>query len=212
MISSGTAAGAQTEARTSTSSTPAPDGARGDVATASLGRMLVVIPTYNERENVSAMCGQLTALHLDADILFIDDGSPDGTGAVLDNLAKHHGRVRVMHREGKTGIGSAHQAGIAAAYEGGYSTLVTMDCDFTHSPSDIPRLVSAVLGSESDVVVGSRYLAPGSLPGWNLLRRSLTVFGHFLTTALLDMPEDASGAFRLYRLDRIPRELFGLVR
>lgn len=177
-----------------------------------LGTVLVVIPTYNERENVARICDELLNLRIDANILFIDDGSPDGTGIILDELAAGHPRVRVSHRDGKSGIGSAHQAGIAAAYEGGYRTLITMDCDFTHSPSDIPRLMVAAVRGDADVVVGSRYLAPDSLPGWNLLRRSLTVFGHFLTKNLLEIPEDASGAFRLYRLDRIPRDVFGLVQ
>jgi len=177
-----------------------------------LGRVLIVIPTYNERENVARMCAELLGLDIGADLLFIDDGSPDGTGRVLDELAATRPAVRVMHRAGKSGIGSAHQAGIAAAFEGGYRTLVTMDCDFTHSPSDIPRLMEAATREDCDVVVGSRYLVPGSLPGWNLLRRSLTVFGHFMTKTLLEMPEDASGALRLYRLDRIPREVFQRVQ
>lgn len=179
---------------------------------ANLGTVLVVIPTYNERENVERMCIELSGLGLDADVVFVDDGSPDGTGALLDELAQRHARIAVVHRSGKSGIGSAHQAGIALAYERGYSTLVTMDCDFTHSPADIPQLMATALRENAAVVVGSRYLAPDSLPGWNLLRRSLTVFGHFLTKLLLELPEDASGAFRLYRIDRIPREVFALVR
>jgi dolichol-phosphate mannosyltransferase len=177
-----------------------------------LGRQLVVIPTYNERENVSRMCEELVRLGLDADILFIDDGSPDGTGEVLDGLAARHARVRVLHRSGKSGIGSAHQAGIAAAYDEGYQTLVTLDCDFSHAPADIPRMMDVAVREDTEIVVGSRHLAAHSLPGWNPLRRALTFAGHFMTSRLLEMPEDASGAFRLYRLDRIPRELFALVK
>jgi dolichol-phosphate mannosyltransferase len=171
-----------------------------------------MIPTYNERENIARMCDELLALGVGADLLFVDDGSPDGTGQLLDDQARKHPGVRVMHRAGKSGIGSAHQAGISAAYEGGYRTLVTMDCDFTHAPSDVPRMMTAALESDADVVIGSRYLAPDSLPGWNLLRRSLTTFGHFMTRNFLEMPEDASGALRLYRLDRVPRTIFGLVQ
>ena len=179
---------------------------------AALGRLLVVIPTFNERDNVARMCAELTGLGLDADVLFIDDGSPDGTGAILDDLARTHPRVGIVHRTGKSGIGSAHQAGIAAAYDRGYRTLVTLDCDFSHSPADIPRLMATAVADDADVVVGSRHLAAGSLPGWNLLRRSLTLAGHFMTSSLLELPEDASGAFRLYRLDRVPREAFARVR
>lgn len=173
---------------------------------------LVAVPTYNERENAPRMGAELLALGLDADILFIDDNSPDGTGVVLAELAARHPSVRVVHRLGKAGIGSAHQAAIAAAYDGGYQTLITLDCDFSHAPADIPRLQAAALSEDVEIVVGSRHLASGSLPGWNPLRRALTWAGHFMTASLLELPEDASGAFRLYRLDRIPRDLFALVK
>jgi dolichol-phosphate mannosyltransferase len=170
---------------------------------------LIFIPTYNERGNVEAMCEQILALALQADIVFLDDNSPDGTGEVLDRLAAQHENISVIHRSGKLGIGGAHLDGIAWAYERGYETLVTMDCDFTHSPSDIPRLLERLPGH--DVVVGSRFLQEKSLPGWNLLRRTLTWLGHFLTRGLLGMGYDATGAFRVYRLSRIPAELFRLV-
>ena len=176
---------------------------------------LIFIPTYNERENVEPMCRALLALidrgAVDADVMFIDDNSPDGTGQVLDRLAAERpDRVSVVHRAGKEGIGTAHQAGINRAYDLGYKTLITLDCDFTHSPDDIPRLLERLPGH--DVVVGSRYLKSGSLPGWNLLRRFLTNFGHFLTERLLGMTYDATGAFRVYRIGAIPRELFTLIK
>ena len=91
--------------------------------------LLIFIPTYNERENVEAILGQLLALKLDTDILFVDDNSPDGTGDLLDQLASAHPNMIVQHRAGKLGIGSAHMHGIAWAYEQGYTQLVTMDCD-----------------------------------------------------------------------------------
>lgn len=170
-------------------------------------RTLVFIPTFNERENVERMARELAAQ--DLDILFLDDASPDGTGRVLDTLAGEIPRMSVIHRTGKQGIGSAHQVGIAHAYDHGYDVLVTMDCDFTHDPRDIPRLLAALPGN--DVVVGSRYMEQGSLPGWNLARRCLTLFGHTLTRRLLSMPQDASGAFRVYDLRRVRRGIFGLV-
>lgn len=172
-------------------------------------RVLVFIPTYNERENVERMSRELLALPLPLDVLFLDDGSPDGTGAVLDGIAAANPRVRVIHRPGKQGVGSAHQVGIRDAYEHGYRTLVTMDCDFTHSPADIARLLDAA--GDADVVVGSRWMQSGSLPGWSPLRRFLTGLGHVLTQRVLAMPHDATGAFRLYRLDRIRPEVFDLV-
>lgn len=174
-------------------------------------RILVFVPTYNERHNVERMCAELLALDVAADIVFIDDGSPDGTGEALDALARRHPRIAVMHRQGKLGIGNAHRTGILAAYDRGYDVLVTMDADFSHMPADIPRLLEAHRPGV-DVVVGSRYLAPGSLPGWSLHRKFLTYLGHAMTFTLLGLPYDASGAFRLYDLRRIPRRLFEVVR
>jgi dolichol-phosphate mannosyltransferase len=173
-------------------------------------KTLIAIPTYNERENVTPMGEQLLALKLEADILFVDDNSPDGTGELLDAMARQHPSISVLHRSGKLGIGTAHIAIIRYAYEHGYQTLVTMDCDFTHSPTDIPRLLEKHVGH--DVTLGSRYMQQDSLPGWNLLRRSLTFFGHFLTHQLLGMTYDATGAFRAYRLTKIPQNLFDLVK
>jgi dolichol-phosphate mannosyltransferase len=173
------------------------------------GKMLIFVPTYEEHENVGEMCKQLHALGLDADILFIDDNSPDGTGAILDKLAEQHPRMTVLHRTGKLGIGSAHQDGIAWAYDHDYDTLVTLDCDFTHSPTDIPRLLEP---QGCELTVGSRYMRDNSLPDWNLIRRFLTNFGHLLTKGLLGIQYDATGALRIYRLNRIPRPLFALVQ
>lgn len=170
---------------------------------------LIFIPTYNESENVVSMAQQLLSLAIDADLLFCDDASPDGTGRILDELAAKHPRLQVLHRSGKLGIGSAHLDGIAHAYEAGYRQLVTMDCDFTHSPSDIPRLLAAA--EDADVVAGSRFLQADSLPGWALLRRGLTHLGHALTYNLLGVTGDATGAFRVYRLNRIPRQLFSII-
>jgi dolichol-phosphate mannosyltransferase len=171
--------------------------------------VLLFIPTYNERRNVERLSQALRALPIEADILFVDDASPDGTGEVLEQLAQRHPEIRVRHRERKLGIGSAHRAGIQYAYDHGYELLVTLDADFSHNPADIPRLLDA-LDNGTDVVVGSRYLARRSLPGWSPHRRFLTVLGHWLTTHLLGIPYDATGALRLYDLRRIPRELFAL--
>ena len=172
-------------------------------------RRLLFVPTYNERENVENMVRQLLALDLDADLLFLDDGSPDGTGKVLDRLAAEIPRLSVMHRAGKQGIGTAHQQGIRHAYALDYDELVTLDCDFTHKPSDIPRLLDALRGH--DLATGSRYMESGSLPDWNILRRSLTGVGHFLTRRLLSIPHDATGALRAYDLRRIRPDIFDAV-
>lgn len=168
---------------------------------------LVFIPTYNERENVERLCSDLQALGLDIDILFMDDNSPDGTGEILEKLSQQNKNVFVAHRSGKLGVGSAHYDGIQWAYDQGYQRLVTMDCDFTHPP----HYVKDILAVDADVVVGSRYKLDHSLSGWNLYRKFLTNAGHCMTTTLLHMPFDATGGFRYYRLDRLPKRLFNLV-
>jgi dolichol-phosphate mannosyltransferase len=173
-------------------------------------KILIFVPTYNEHDNVRSMCEQILSLGLDADLLFMDDNSPDGTGDLLDSLALEHARLKVVHRSGKLGIGSAHLEAIRLAYAGGYDRLVTLDCDFTHSPALIPQFLER--SEQADVVVGSRYLEKGSLPGWSIVRKSLTNFGHVLTKAMLGISQDATGAFRAYNLETIPSNLFGLIR
>jgi dolichol-phosphate mannosyltransferase len=172
-------------------------------------QILIFIPTYNESENLAALYKELTVYAPEANLLILDDNSPDGTGEIADRLAEQDPGVHVIHRTGKLGIGSAHTEGIRWAYDHNYEVLVTMDCDFTHSPSSVPEFLS--YAPSHHVVIGSRFLRKNSLPGWNLFRRTLTYFGHFMTRAVLRMPLDATGAFRVYRLDRLPRDIFGLI-
>ncbi len=172
-------------------------------------RPLVFVPTYNERDNLEKLYREIRDLPVELDILFLDDHSPDGTGEVIDRLAAEDPRVFTIHRKGKLGVGSAHFDGISWAYDHGYAVLVTMDCDFTHPPRKI--LDALEQKDAAEVVVGSRYMARGSLSGWNFVRKLLTWTGHALTRTLLGMTYDATGAFRLYRLDRIPRSAFSLV-
>ncbi len=171
-----------------------------------LNKTLLFIPTYNELENVERIFREIKSFDLGMDILFLDDNSPDGTGRLIDGLVESNKGVFVIHRAAKSGIGSAHQTGIKWAYDRNYETLITMDCDFTHSPS---YLINFIRHSDrADVVVGSRYMNKHSLATWNLFRKFLTNAGHFLTVHLLDMPYDASGAFRLYRLKNIDKHIF----
>ena len=173
-------------------------------------KTLIFIPTYNEGENIEEIVRQLLALNLEADLLFIDDNSPDGTGQKLDLLAAKHPNLRVQHRTGKLGIGTAHIAGLRWAYQQGYQNLITMDCDFTHSPDYIPEFIKN--SADADIVVGSRYLQEGSLSTWNKKRLFLTRLGHFLTDTFLNMPYDATGSFRLYRLDRLSPGFIDLIK
>jgi dolichol-phosphate mannosyltransferase len=171
-------------------------------------RTLLFIPTYNEAENVKQIYDEIIKLNLPVDILFLDDNSPDGTGQIIDTIANKDKNVFAIHRDGKLGIGSAHLTGIRWAYNHQYRTLITMDCDFTHSPSYILDLINN--SYDHQVIIGSRYMRRDSLITWNLFRKSLTFFGHFLTTSLLLMPYDASGAFRLYNIENIPLKTFEL--
>jgi dolichol-phosphate mannosyltransferase len=173
-------------------------------------KTLIFIPTYNELENVEKIFSEILKLKLDADLLFLDDNSPDGTGQLIDKLVqKHPNEAFVIHRQGKLGIGSAHKVGIRWAYEKKYDTLITMDCDFTHSPEYILDFIKHK--QKASIIIGSRYIQKDSLTQWNLFRKFLTYLGHFLTVRLLNMPYDASGAFRLYQLDKIPQKTFDLI-
>lgn len=172
-------------------------------------KTLIFIPTYNESKNVEVIFNQINELKLNVDILFLDDNSPDGTGDIIDRLVERNPTVHVVHRLGKLGIGSAHLDGVRWTYENHYKTLITMDCDFSHSPRYLSDFIK--YSSDYDVVIGSRYIEQGSLKGWNWFRKSLTYIVHFLTNTILKMPYDATGAFRLYRLEKIPMGVFDLV-
>jgi len=167
------------------------------------------MPTYNEAKNVKILYNLILKLNLNADLLFIDDNSLDGTGDILDSIARENPCVRIIHRKEKSGVGSAHKEAIAYAYKNGYKTLITMDADFSHRPEDIPLFLG--LSQLTDIVVGSRFLNADSLEEWNWYRTFLTHLGHKLTKYVLRCPYDATGAFRLYRLDKINKNIFNLV-
>lgn len=172
-------------------------------------KTLIFVPTYNEADNVTTLIEGVFRLDLDVDLLVCDDASPDGTGAVVEALRARFPRLFTLHRNGKLGVGSAHLEGIRWAYAHGYARLVTMDCDGTHSTDDIPKLLGA--SEHVDVVTASRFARADSLPGWSLYRRTMTHLGHAVTGSLLGLEHDATGAFRVYRLDRLSRDVFALV-
>ena len=172
--------------------------------------LLIAIPTYNEVENIDLISQRVFSSVPDCHLLFIDDNSPDGTGERLDHLSNLDKRISVIHRSGKLGIGSAHQAAITYAYQNSAKILVTMDADLTHSPEHIPALMNLL--RSADVVIASRFMEHGGLADWNISRKAMTKLGHLLTQTLLRLPYDASGAFRIYNLSHIPVECFGLVQ
>ncbi len=173
-------------------------------------RLLVFVPTYNERENVETLNAQLQALPMAFDLLFLDDDSPDGTGEALDNLASRHANITVLHRRGTRGIGSAHREALHWASARGYELLITMDADGTHPPRYIPDLLKRA--ETAQVVIGSRYLTKESFRDWTPFRKLLTKTAHLLTWALLGMRHDVASAYRLYRLTDIPATLFDDVK
>lgn len=167
-----------------------------------VGKLMVVIPTYNEADNLPAMAGELLTLDLPGlEILVVDDNSPDGTGQIADHLAQEHpDRVHVIHRTGKLGLGTAYITGFKYALEHGADLVVQMDADFSHSPSYIPKLVEAIEGY--DVVVGSRYVPGGSTDErWSWWRYLLSWWANSIYTRLIlgIRVKDATAGFKCWR-------------
>jgi dolichol-phosphate mannosyltransferase len=163
-------------------------------------RAVVCLPTFNERENLEPMIRALGGV-LDTSrdrVLVIDDGSPDGTGELADRLAAELPWVSVLHRERKEGIGPAYVAGFRRALSEGAELVLEMDCDFSHDPGDVPRLIQA---SESvDLVLGSRYVSGGGTANWGLLRRFVSRGGCFYAQVLLGVHvRDLTGGFKCFR-------------
>ena len=163
-----------------------------------IGRIVVLIPTFNERENLPLIVSRTRAAVPEADILVLDDNSPDGTGALADQLAADDGQVRVLHRERKEGLGAAYLAGFAWALEKDYDVMVEMDADGSHQPEQLRTLLVAL--ADADVVLGSRWVPGGSVVNWPIHRKALSLGGNVYTRVLLGMPiGDATGGFRAYR-------------
>lgn len=159
---------------------------------------IVVIPTYNERENVAAMAAAvLENLPSGGRLLFLDDNSPDGTGAIIDGLCARDPRIAVLHRVKKEGLGRAYVAGFARALALGATHVVEMDCDFSHDPKDIPRMLAAV--ADADVVIGSRYVKGGRCVGWPFRRWFVSFFGGRFIRFVLGVPvQDPTGGFKCF--------------
>ena len=157
-------------------------------------KTIVVIPTYDERENVGPMSEAVLAAS-DAELLFVDDNSPDGTGDAIEALMKSEPRMHCLHRTKKEGLGRAYVAGFEAALGMGADRVVQMDCDFSHDPKDLPRLIA----EDADLVIGSRYVKGGSTPGWPFKRRLISRAGGVFIRAVTGMPlRDPTGGFKCW--------------
>lgn len=160
----------------------------------------IVLPTYNELENLPVMVAAIRESAPGASILVVDDGSPDGTGDLADQLAAADARMEVVHRAAKQGLGAAYRAGFAAVVDrSGCRAVVQMDCDLSHDPADVPRLLAA-LNAGADLAIGSRYVRGGCTPGWGLGRRIISRGGSLFARTVLLLPlRDLTGGFKAWR-------------
>jgi len=168
--------------------------------------LTVVLPTYNERENIESIVAAILRQPLDLSVLIVDDNSPDGTGEIADRLAAEDGRVEVLHRQGKEGLGTAYRAGFRYALERGAEYCFEIDADFSHNPDDLPRLYEAA--RDADAAVGSRYIKGGGAPDWSLLRWLISRGGNLYTKLVArTRTVDTTSGFRCYSrrvLETIP--------
>ncbi len=174
-------------------------------------RFLLCLPTYDERENLESMVDALGAVRertpVPGDVLVIDDSSPDGTGAIADELARDRPWLHVLHRPAKRGLGRAYLAGFHWALERDYAYVLEMDCDFSHDPESVPSLLDAAIAG-GDLVLGSRYVPGGGVRDWGLSRRLISAGGCFYARTILGVQvRDLTGGFKCFRravLERIP--------
>jgi dolichol-phosphate mannosyltransferase len=168
------------------------------MSVADLGRVLVVIPTYNEAETLEPVVARLRASVPEADVLVVDDGSPDGTGDIADRLVAADPAVHVLHRTQKAGLGAAYIAGFRWALAEGYDVVVEMDSDGSHAPEELPRLLTAL--READLVIGSRWVPGGQIRNWPLFRQVISIGGSTYARVLLRFPvRDSTSGYRAFR-------------
>jgi glycosyltransferase involved in cell wall biosynthesis len=162
-----------------------------------------VLPTYNEAENIVGFLRAVRQAVPDADVIVVDDNSPDGTAALAEETASELGRIKVLHRAGKLGLGAAYRHGFTTAFDEGYEAIVSMDSDFSHDPATIPTMLQLVTDG-ADAVIGSRYVPGGATVDWPLRRRLLSKWGNRYTAAVLRLPvRDCTSGFRAYRADAL---------
>jgi len=174
-------------------------------------RTLVVVPTYDEAETIVAVLEAVRLAAPDVDVLVVDDASPDGTGKLAEDAAQRLGRIEVLHRDRKAGLGTAYRAGFARGIAQGYDALVEMDADFSHDPGALPRLLEAA--EHADVVIGSRYVPGAAIPNWTIARLALSRGGNLYAAFLLSLGvADSTAGYRVYRRDALERMAYETVR
>ncbi|SDR24638.1 dolichol-phosphate mannosyltransferase [Thermostaphylospora chromogena] len=170
-----------------------------------LGRVLVIVPTYNERDNLPMIVERLRAAVPEAHLLIADDASPDGTGEIADALAADDERIHVMHRPGKQGLGAAYIAAFRWGIAEGFDVLVEIDADGSHRPEELPTLLAA-LNDGADLVIGSRWVPGGKVVNWPASRELLSRGANLYTRIMLGLPvRDATAGFRAYRVSTLEK-------
>ncbi len=162
-------------------------------------RVLVVLPTYNERENIANVLQAIRRVRPDAELLVVDDSSPDGTAEIAKEVAGELSSIEVLVRPGKNGLGTAYREGFRWGIAQGYEICVEMDSDFSHDPRALPELLAPIERGDADVVIGSRYVPGGTIPNWSLGRRLLSRLGNLYSKVLLGLTvEDSTAGYRAY--------------
>jgi dolichol-phosphate mannosyltransferase len=169
-----------------------------------LMRAIVIVPTYNERENLPILIPAILRQGPQFEVLVVDDSSPDGTGALVDSMAATNDRIHVLHRDRKQGLGRAYVAGFKYGLEHRYDVMFEMDADFSHQPADLPRLFQAI--DKADVAIGSRWIPGGGIERWSLLRQSISRGGSVYAGQILSLPiADLTSGFKCFRRQVIER-------
>lgn len=167
-------------------------------------KSLVIVPTYNESENIERLVREVLTNLPDTELLIIDDNSPDGTGGIVDSLASANHAIHVLHRPKKMGMGNAYNQGFRYAREHGYDVVFEMDADFSHKPSDLPRLLENLPGN--GLVIGSRYVDGGGTVNWGLTRKLISKFGNLYARTILNMRvRDITAGFRCYSVEALAK-------
>ena len=167
-------------------------------------KTLIIIPTYNEYENLSPLLENIFSYVPQTDILIVDDNSPDGTGELVDRIALTDKRVHIIHRSGKLGLGTAYVTGFKYAIAHNYDAAFEMDADFSHDPQYLPNFLTAI--EDADLVIGSRYIPGGATPNWSIIRRLISGCGNIFARLVLGMPiHDCTAGYRCYRREVLER-------
>lgn len=184
---------------------------RNDLVGSDVVRVTVVVPTYNEAGNIARLCREVRLAAPEADLLIVDDASPDGTADVAEAVGHSLGRITVVRRSSKTGLGGAYRAGLRAAIDGGAEICVQMDADLSHDPAVLPALI-AIAEHGADLAIGSRYVPGGLTENWPRRRRMLSRWGNRYAAGVLGLAvNDATAGYRAYRTDALERMQFDTI-